>query len=134
MSTFAKAAREPESSMVLIASVRQDGQTQLRILIDPAIVSEYADLMRAGVVFPPIRVWGDGNHLWLSDGFQRIAAGKEAGFTEISAQVFHGNLDDAKWDSYAVNATHGIRRTPEETKRIVRLAIEHPNASPAQQR
>jgi hypothetical protein len=123
------AACEPETSMVSISSIRQDGQTQHRILIDPAIVSEYADLMRAGVVFPPVRVWGDGNHLWLSDGFQRIVAGKEAGFTEILAQVFHGNLDDARWDSYAVNATHGMRRTPEETKRIVRLAIEHPNAS-----
>jgi transposase-like protein len=129
MSTSASAASEPETSMVPISSIRQDGQTQHRILIDPAIVSEYADLMRAGVVFPPIRVWGDGNHLWLSDGFQRIAAGKEAGFTEIPAQVFHGTLNDARWDSYAVNATHGMRRTPEETKRTVRLAIEHPNAS-----
>jgi hypothetical protein len=115
---------EPETS-----SIRRDGETQHRTTVNPGIVAEYSDLMRAGVVFPPVQVWWDGSEFWLSDGFQRIQAAELASFREITANVLHGTLSDARWDSYAANATHGVRRTAEETKRVVRLAIEHPMAA-----
>jgi hypothetical protein len=111
-----------------LSIIRRDGQTQHRRVIHPNVIAEYAGLMRDGVVFPPIRVWWDGKCFWLSDGFQRFAAAELAGFTELLAEIRIGNVSDATWDSYSVNATHGMRRTTEETRRIVRLAVEHPNA------
>jgi len=114
---------------VPIASIRRDGQTQHRTSINPRVVAEYAELMRAGDIFPPIRIWWDDADFWLSDGFQRVAAAEQAGFTEILAEVRRGSQDDAKWDSYAANSTHGMRRTAEETRRVIRLTLAHANAT-----
>jgi hypothetical protein len=60
---------EPETQLILISSIRRDGETQHRTAANPGVVVEYSELMRAGVVFPPIRVWWDGSEFWLSDGF-----------------------------------------------------------------
>ena len=68
-------------------------------------------------------------YFWLSDGFQRVAAAELVGLTELLAESRDGTLRDAQWDSHAANATHCLRRTVEETKRIVLLAMEHPNSN-----
>ena len=122
-------ASKAEIRILPIAAIRRDGQTQHRVTFDQAVVAEYADSMRHGVTFPPIAVRWDGKAFWLSDGFQRVAAAERASLTEILAQVRSGSLDDAKWDSYAANATHGVRRTVEETELVVRRALQHPNAA-----
>jgi len=84
--------------------------------------------MQDGIVFPPVRVWWDGDAYWLSDGFHRIAAAERAGFAEIRAEVHHGCLSDAQWDSYSVNTSHGLRRTATEAQRVIHLALQHPRA------
>lgn len=119
----------PEVRLLLVASIRTDGETQHRIAPDAGIVREYAELMRAGVVFPPVDVRWDGADYWLSDGFQRTEAAKLANHTEIPAHIRGGTRCDAQWDSYAANATHGLRRTAAETETIVQLALHHPNAT-----
>jgi hypothetical protein len=58
--------------------------------------------MKDGTTFPPIRVWWDGSSYWLSDGFQRLAAAKQAGITEITCKIPEGSLTEAQWDSYCV--------------------------------
>jgi hypothetical protein len=112
-----------------ISAIRKDGQTQHRVAINLSIIAEYASLMREGVVFPPVRVWWDGVNYWLSDGFQRVAAAETAGRTQIAAEVFHGSLSDAQWDSYAANATHGSPRGSAETQAVIRLAFQHSNSA-----
>jgi len=119
----------PGVRMVPIASMRGDGQTQHRMAVNPAIVAEYAALMRAGVEFPPVRLWWDGESYWLADGFQRVAAAKSVGLTQLAAEIRLGTLREAQWDSYAANGAHGVRRTPEETQRVIRLALRHPNGA-----
>jgi hypothetical protein len=114
---------------VPISSIRTDGKTQHRSEMNPEVVAEYAGLMRGGVVFPPVRVWWDGNAYWLADGFHRIAAATRAGFSEIAAEVNSGSLNDAQWDSYSANTSHGLRWTRGETTRVVQLALDHPNAT-----
>jgi len=111
-----------------IALIRKDGQTQQRIAISSQLVREYASLMRNGVIFPPIRVWWDGNDYWLADGFQRLAAAGETGLTEICAEIHEGTLADAQWDSFAANATHGKKRTAVEIERVISLALQHAHA------
>lgn len=118
-----------EVRTLAIASIRRDGRTQHRLSTDPSIIEEYSELMRAGVVFPPVTVWWDGKDYWLSDGFQRIAAAERAGLKDLAAEVRQGGLEDALWDSYTANAVHGLRRSPAETKAVIRLALQHPNAA-----
>ena len=118
----------PEVQLIAIASIRIDGDAQHRIAPDPNITEEYAALMRAGVRFPPISVRYDGADYWPSDGFQRLAAAKLADFLEINAEVRPGTREDARWDSYAANATHGLRRTPAETEKVIERALQHPKA------
>jgi len=48
--------------------LRTDGGTQPRAQLDGVTVSEYADAMRRGDSFPPIRVMHDGEDYWLYDG------------------------------------------------------------------
>lgn len=42
-----------------ISQIRRDGGTQHRIRVSPSVVARYAELMRAGVDYPPVRVWRD---------------------------------------------------------------------------
>jgi len=81
--------------------------------------------MRAGTEFPPVRTWFDGDNYWLSDGFQRVAATELTGVTIIAAEVLSGSLEDAKWDSYAANSQHGLRRTRADIQAIIERALEH---------
>jgi len=112
-----------------MSAIRKDGETQQRLEINLEIVAEYAALMRDGVVFPPIRVWWDGRHYWLSDGFHRVEAADQAGLHELPCEVRFGTLADAQWDSYAANATHGLRRTAAEIQNVIALALQHSKAA-----
>jgi hypothetical protein len=99
------------------------------VSVDPDVIDEYANLIRNGIVFPPVRVWFDGNSYWLSDGFQRIAASEQEGITTIAAEITDGTLDDAKWDSYTSNSCHGLRRSKLDTELAIKRALAHPNAA-----
>jgi hypothetical protein len=122
-------ATQADVRLLSISAIREDGQTQHRVALDPSIIAEYASLMREGVTFPPVRVWWDGGYYWLSDGFQRVAAAESADHTQIAAEVLQGTLSDAQWDSYAANAAHGLRRTMAETQAVIERALGHPTAA-----
>jgi hypothetical protein len=54
---------------------------------------------------------------------------ERAGRDRIAAEIHHGTLSEAQWHSYAANASHGLRRTEQETQVVVRLALQHPKAT-----
>src|SRR5580698_10313394 len=110
-----------------ISQIRRDGYTQGRIFLNPAVVTEYANLMRAGCQFPPIRVWFDHVNYWLSDGFHRVAAAESNGTAEIFTEVFDGTLEAARWDSYCSNTTHGLRRSKADIDSLIARTLKHPN-------
>lgn len=112
-----------------ISRIRRDGGTQCRIALDEGVIKEYAHLMDSGFSFPPVRAWWDGADYWLSDGFHRVAAAEWLGLENIVASIFQGTLEDARWDSYAANATHGIRRTPADVRELLMRAFLHPKAA-----
>jgi hypothetical protein len=126
-SSDGKTAR-PSNRLLSISLIKCDPSTQHRARIDPQVVAKYAALMKDGVEFPPIKVWWDGEQYWLTDGFHRIAAAERAKLLELACEVSLGSLEDARWDSYSVNGTHGSPRTAQETKRIISLALKHSNA------
>lgn len=110
--------------------IRMDGGTQPRAALQIDVMEDYAELMRAGVKFPPLVVFHDGENYWLADGFHRIGAALRA-FPDspIEVDVHQGTLQDAQWYSFGVNKTHGLRRTREDLKRAVKAALRHPEAA-----
>ena len=80
--------------------------------------------MRDGVIFPPVVIFYDGQTRWLAEGFHRIAAAKQAGFTSISVTVIEGNERDAMLHSLGSNADHGKRRTNADKRYVVETMLK----------
>lgn len=111
-----------------LSKIRIDGGTQPRAQLDFFIVDDYADAMATGAQFPPVEVVYDGSNYWLVDGFHRLNAARQLGLADIAATVTPGTLQDAQWQSYGVNQTHGLRRTNDDKRRAVEAALKHPKA------
>ena len=109
---------------IAIDDIRADGGTQTRAELRPDVIEEYAEAMRRGDEFPPIDVFldRDGHH-WLADGFHRFNGAAAAEKPQIKANVHKGELRDAIWFALSANATNGLRRTPEDKRRCVTLAL-----------
>jgi hypothetical protein len=120
-------AKTPEPFPTLkdlpLDSIRMDGGTQPRVRIDEEIVREYAERMEAGDHFPPVQVYFDGTDHWLSDGFHRVRAAREAEKPTIQAEVWEGTRDDAFWMSLGANKDHGLRRSNEDKVSAVQGAL-----------
>ena len=106
-----------------IDSIRLDGDTQSRDGVKQDIVNEYADDMREGAIFPPVVIYDDEADKWLSEGFHRLYAARQAGAQEIEAEVRQGTKRDAQLNSMRSNATHGARRTNADKRRAVEMAF-----------
>ena len=108
-----------EQSAVAVLRLRIDGGTQPRAAISDQTVSEYADLMHAGIVMPPVDVFFDGVDYWLADGFHRYHATQRLGEEYIRATVHTGTRRDAVLFSVGVNQEHGLRRTNDDKRKAV---------------
>lgn len=104
---------------LLLSKIRIDGDTQPRAEINYDAVRDYAEKMRDGAVFPPVKVFFDGANYWLADGFHRYHANKANVTKEIDADITNGTQRDAQLYSFGANDDHGLRRTNEEKRRAV---------------
>jgi hypothetical protein len=111
-------------TMITLDELTADPEVRSRAEMDEAVVQEYAEAMRAGAAFPPVVVFHDGERHYLSDGFFRVAAAREAGLDEIEADVRTGKRRDAILHAVGANATHGLRRTNADKRRAVRMLLE----------
>lgn len=107
-----------------IKLIRIDGGTQSRAEIDERVVDEYAEAVKDGAEFPPVRVYHDGNFYYLADGFHRYFAHLKAGKAGIKADVMNGTLRDAVLHSLGANALHGLRRTNADKRKAVMTMLE----------
>lgn len=132
-------AAAPAATKVAIKDIINDGGTQMRAGLNFETVSEYAEAMLAGVTFPPITLYYDGETYWLADGFHRLQAWKSvfqvAGVAgtydpaEIPAIVRAGTRRDAILHAAGANADHGLRRTNEDKRRSVDVLLRDPEWS-----
>lgn len=97
--------------------------TQTRAKINIDTVHSYAQEMRDGAKFPPVVVFHDGSKYILADGFHRVMASAENDFVDIQAEVNKGTKSDALKFALAVNAQHGLRRTNDDKRKSVELAL-----------
>ena len=109
---------------ILLERIRLDGGTQPREELDDSLVQLYKEQILEGAEFPGVDLYFDGKFYWLSDGFHRFHAHKQAGHKEILASVNKGTKRDAFIASLKANSRHGKPRTPEERRYVVLLALE----------
>ena len=107
-----------------IASITVDTRAQSRDGIDVDLVSEYADAMREGAIFPPMTVFDDGTTYWLSEGFHRFYAYAKIEATHCSCVVKQGGLREAILLSVGSNSEHGKRRSNADKRRSVELLLK----------
>lgn len=111
---------------VKLDSIRIDGGTQGRAVIDQPTVYNYLEHIKDGDEFPRMFAVFDGSTYWLVDGFHRYHAYKLMGIKEIDIDYKPGTLQEAQVLSFGVNGTHGKPRTNEDKRRVVEAALEHP--------
>lgn len=104
---------------IKITDITIDGGTQQREKINTEMVDEYAEAMRCGAKFPPVKIFFDGVHHWLADGFHRYHACSAAEIPDISADVTPGTQRDALLYSTGANGAHGMRPTNSDKRKSV---------------
>src|ERR1043166_1515870 len=98
--------------------------TQVRAVIQPAVVAQYASGMKDPAAhFPAVVVFQDGNRHILADGFHRLAAARKNGFKEILAEIRPGKQVDALRYALSANTGAGLARTYKDKRRSVALAL-----------
>jgi hypothetical protein len=109
-----------------LSEIRIDGGTQARVALNQDVVTEYAEHMRDGVVFPPVTVFHDGSAYWLADGFHRYFAHKSNAALDLEADVKTGTLDDATLYAFGANGKRGLSQSPEDYRKIIYAMLRHP--------
>ena len=112
------------STIFFTDEIKATRSTQARLKLNQEIVAEYADVIRAGGIFPPVVVFDDGSDLWLADGFHRFHGHRAAEVLEISCEVRNGTERDAILYSVGANTSHGLRRTNEDKRSAVETLLK----------
>ena len=107
-----------------LVKLRTDAETQVRSEISEYIVAEYVEALREGARFPPVVVFRSKEADVLADGFHRVRAYKEAGQSEIEADVYQGGQDDALWFALGANRAHGQRLSGDDKRRAIEIAYK----------
>ena len=114
---------------VPLSSIERDTALQMRAKpLDLGIITEYAEAMARGDVFPPIIVFADEpnieqTRLWLGDGWHRIEACVTLGLKTIEAEIRPGGRRAAFLFSLGANEAHGMRRTRADKHNAVEAAL-----------
>jgi hypothetical protein len=114
------------------SQIRIDGGTQMRVSINQDKVADYAECMREGDKFPPIKATFDGTNYWMWAGFHRYFSAQAAGATTIEVDYKPGTMEDAQDLAYGDNYDHGLPRTKEDRRKSVEDALSkerHKNKS-----
>jgi FtsZ-binding cell division protein ZapB len=110
--------------LINIEKLTIDAGTQSRESISEEAIARYAEDMKNGDPFPPIRVITDGVKSYLVDGFHRYFAVKKLGKTSIEAEVTSGTLRDAILASTGANPDHGLPRTNADKRKSVTVLLD----------
>jgi hypothetical protein len=103
-----------------------DGDVFVRHQLDMDVVTEYAEAMEAGDIFPPVTVYTDGTSHWASDGYHRISAARKLGRSTIRAELRKGTKLDAIAHAIGANRTHGHPLSYDDRQKAIMMALHHP--------
>ncbi|HYE77957.1 MAG TPA: hypothetical protein VEI97_08230 [bacterium] len=113
---------------VRLTAITLDPRLQPRLGMDRETVEAYTEVLTEGGEFAGElpRVYDDGTHKWLADGWHRYEAHKAAGRSAMECRVIPGTFDDAFFFAVQANHSHGKPRTQSDKRRAIRLVLEHP--------
>lgn len=116
----------PQVLDVPVGDVHELPGLQARVAMNEDVVEDYAGLYREGRELPPIAVGRCDGVLYVYDGWHRLAARRCADLPTIACLV--EDLDRAELAKRAIGANrdHGLRRTSEDKRRAVVLALMQP--------
>lgn len=113
---------------VLINAIIVDDGTQTRVTCDDTLIAEYAEqYQRDKESMPPVDLFQEskGQTMWMADGFHRYYAAKKIGLASIEAKIHKGGKLQAIIHSLKSNATHGLRRKPEDIQKAIKMAWDN---------
>ena len=90
-------------------------------------IQEYAKALSKGFMLPEIEVFFDGETYHLAEGYYRVEAHRLAGLDLIPANVKLGGRKEALIHALGANADHGLRRTNDDKKKAVKIALKDPD-------
>jgi hypothetical protein len=107
-----------------IESIRTEG-LQMRAAMSEDAIEEYAAAYRVDPeALPPGQAVKDAEGLyWVWDGLHRFEGLKRAGLETMHLVVTEGAKEEALWLATSANRTHGIRRSNEDKRRAVEMAL-----------
>lgn len=113
----------------ITASQLKVERLQTRATTNSDYIDDIAERMVAGDSFPPITVFTDDKDAWLADGIHRLDGAIKAK-RKIAVDYRQGTRADAVKFACGANASHGLRRTNDDKRRSVKLALtEFPELS-----
>ena len=97
---------------------------QIRVKMDPDVVLDYAEAMKAGKKFPPLLTFFDGEKYFLADGFHRLYAARELKLAKIACEVREGTRVAARLAACGANQDHGLRRSNADKRHAITVMRE----------
>src|SRR4051812_19507314 len=113
-----------QTERVELDRIRTEPATQIRALIHPGVVAQFARAMNDPEnKIPPVVVFYDGENYILADGFHRVAAARQIGWKDIPAEVRSGTQADALKCALSANREKCLPRSHKDKRRSVALAV-----------
>ncbi len=116
MNTYTKQLR--------IAQLKIDTTFQVRAALNLETITEYAEAMKAGANFPPVKVVNHNGTYILADGFHRVEAARQAGKDIILAEIVDGDESTALEIAVKGNRQHGLRMTSADKRRAIKMVLK----------
>lgn len=118
-----------------LTNVIADPRYQARVEMDSDVVAEYAERMKAGDVFPAVKVirLAEDGRYYIADGFHRYAAASKAKKKTIEVEVIKtdGTHSDVLLECIKANHSHGLRRTNADKQRAVEMILIEKETNPS---
>lgn len=115
---------------VALSAIRFDPTVQVRAAINDEVVTDYAERMEAGVKFPLVDLFVEGDCYHIGDGQHRLAAMKRNGDVHCRALVHEGDRRAAIKFALGANHQHGLRRSNADKHHAVEVGLrEFPSLS-----
>lgn len=105
---------ETDPQHIPLAAIKTHPDLQIRGGTDHTTVKRYAEAMKRGADFPPIRLAQVGENLYVIDGHHRYEAAHRAGERVLKATKRRMSLREAQREAFTANQDHGRRLTRKE--------------------
>jgi ParB-like nuclease domain len=124
MDTLPSSPITPTTDKVVIAQLCRSRDYQVRHKLCDNTIKRYISSMKAGQVFPPLRVALVDNVPCLVDGFHRAAALQFLGHVMAEAVVVEATRDEALWMAAQANMTHGLPLKNTELRKVFKVYLQ----------